>query len=112
MSIDEATAAEWDALNRAALLTPRYVAAGEPQRAAEPEKVDMVNKPSHYNRGGMECIDYIEQQLSPEAFKGYLEGNMIKYMHRHKYKNGMEDLSKSQWYLTRLYMTLSGERNT
>lgn len=109
MSIDEATAAEWDALNRAALMTPTYIT----EKAKDvKEKVDMVNKPSHYNRGGMECIDYIEQQLSPEAFKGYLEGNMIKYMHRHKYKNGMEDLSKSQWYLTRLYMTLSGERNT
>lgn len=106
MSIDNATAAEWDALNKAALMTPRYV------DAAAPKQDDVVNNPSHYNKGGMECIDYIKQQLSPEAFKGYLEGNMIKYMHRYKYKNGMEDLSKSQWYLTQLYMTLSGERNT
>lgn len=106
MSIDNATAAEWDALNRAALMTPRYV------NAAAPEQDDVVNNPSHYNKGGMECIDYIEQQLSPEAFKGYLEGNMIKYMHRHKYKNGLEDLKKAQWYLQRLTKATSMERNT
>jgi hypothetical protein len=106
MSIDNATAAEWDALNKAALMTPRYV------NAAAPKQDDVVNNPSHYNKGGMECINYIEQQLSPEAFKGYLEGNMIKYMHRHKYKNGLEDLKKAQWYLQRLTMATSQERNT
>lgn len=106
MSIDNATAAEWDALNRSALMTPRYV------NADVPKQDDVVNNPSHYNKGGMECIDYIEQQLSPEAFKGYLEGNMIKYMHRHKYKNGLEDLKKAQWYLQRLAKTTSMERNT
>lgn len=106
MSIDNATAAEWDALNRAALMTPRYV------NADAPKQDDVVNNPSHYNKGGMECIDYIEQQLSPEAFKGYLEGNMIKYMHRHKYKNGLEDLKKAQWYLQRLTKATSMERNT
>ena len=106
MSIDNATAAEWDALNRAALMTPRYV------NADTPKQDDVVNNPSHYNKGGMECIDYIEQQLSPEAFKGYLEGNMIKYMHRHKYKNGLEDLKKAQWYLQRLTKATSMERNT
>lgn len=106
MSIDNATAAEWDTLNRAALMTPRYV------NAAAPTQDDVVNNPSHYNKGGMECIDYIEQQLSPEAFKGYLEGNMIKYMHRHKYKNGLEDLKKAQWYLQRLAKATSMERNT
>ncbi len=106
MSIDNATAAEWDALNRAALMTPRYV------NADAPKQDDVVNNPSHYNKGGVECIDYIEQQLSPEAFKGYLEGNMIKYMHRHKYKNGLEDLKKAQWYLERLTKTTSMERNT
>lgn len=105
MTIDNATAAEWDALNRAALMTPSYVNAAAP-------KADVVNQPPHYNRGGVECIDYIEQQLSPEAFKGYLEGNMIKYMHRYKYKNGLEDLKKAQWYLERLTMTTSKERNT
>lgn len=108
MSIDHATPEEWDALNRAALMTPSYVNAAAPKA----EKEDVVNKPTHYNKGGLECIDYIKQQLSPEAYKGYLEGNMLKYMHRHKYKNGLEDLKKAQWYLQRLTMATSQERNT
>ena len=48
---------------------------------------DPVNHPIHYNnaKGGIECIDYIKQQLGRE-FPAYLEGNAIKYLHRHKYK--------------------------
>ena len=111
MSIDNATEAEWDALNRAALMTPRYVTEAAKPYTPVKTKTDAIN-PSHYNKGGMECIDYIEQQLSPEAFKGYLEGNMIKYTHRYKYKNGLEDLKKAQWYLQRLAKATSMERNT
>jgi hypothetical protein len=59
---------------------------------------DVVNSPAHYNNGSVECIEYIKQQLSADEFKGYLLGNMIKYTHRHKYKNGLEDLKKAQWY--------------
>jgi len=32
----------------------------------------------------------------------YLEGNIIKYVSRYKYKNGLEDLKKAHWYLERL----------
>lgn len=64
---------------------------------------DVVNKPLHYNTGGsIECIDYIEDFLSYEEYRGYLRGNIGKYLHRFTYKNGLEDLKKSQWYLNRL----------
>jgi hypothetical protein len=34
---------------------------------------------------------------------GYAEGNIIKYVSRHKYKGKpLEDLRKAQWYLTKL----------
>jgi hypothetical protein len=46
----------------------------------------------------MECIDYIQQQLS-EHFSSYCQGNVIKYLHRWRYKNGVEDLKKAEWYL-------------
>ena len=63
---------------------------------------DAVNKPPHYNNGGIEAIDYIKQQLG-SAFVGYLEGNVLKYIHRHKYKgNAKQDLEKARWYLDRL----------
>jgi len=68
---------------------------------------DMVEKPPHYNQGGIECIDYIEQQLG-EGLIEYCEGNVIKYMHRYRYKNGSEDLKKAQWYLTKLIEEVEG----
>lgn len=68
-----------------------------------PENVrpDMVNKPEHYNQGGIECIDYIEQTLG-DGFGAYLQGNVVKYLHRWKYKGGVEDLKKAQWYLNKM----------
>lgn len=60
-----------------------------------------VDKPAHYNNGGIEAIEYIHQQLG-EGFTAYCEGNVMKYLHRWKYKNGVEDLKKAQWYLNRM----------
>ena len=60
--------------------------------------MESVNSPYHYSCQGIECIEYIEQQLTSEEFRGYLLGNVHKYLHRHKYKNEMEDLKKMQWY--------------
>ena len=37
---------------------------------------DVVNKPPHYNQGGMEAIDYIKQQLG-EGIVDYCEGNVL-----------------------------------
>jgi hypothetical protein len=59
---------------------------------------DFVDSPAHYNNGGIECIDYIRQQLGEEGYIAYCEGNMIKYQHRYKYKGGVEDLEKSCKY--------------
>ena len=66
------------------------------------EIVDNVNHPSHYNDGGLECIEAIEAQLTPEEYRGYLKGNVAKYVWREKHKGGIESLRKAQWYLTRL----------
>ena len=69
---------------------------------ANPNEWDQVNKPPHYNNGGIEAIDYISQQLG-DNIKAYLEGNVLKYIHRHKYKgNPKQDLEKARWYLERL----------
>ena len=62
---------------------------------------DMVNNPSHYNKTGIECIDAIES-MTDEGFEPYLQGNIMKYLWRYKYKNGVEDLKKAQWYLNKL----------
>ena len=62
---------------------------------------DMVNHPPHYNQRGIECIDAIEA-ATDLGFEYYLQGNIIKYMWRYKYKNGVEDLNKAKWYLDKL----------
>jgi hypothetical protein len=72
---------------------------------------DKVNNPSHYNSGGIECIEYLKDNLPHEAFVGYLEGNVKKYMHRWRYKNGVEDLRKAGWYLSYLVDTIDLEDN-
>lgn len=33
---------------------------------------------------------------------GYLEGNIVKYVSRHRQKNGLEDLQKARHYLDKL----------
>ena len=61
-----------------------------------------VNSPTHYAaQGDIECIDAIRAALG-SGFKEYLQGNILKYIWRHKYKNGVEDLKKASWYLDRL----------
>ena len=60
---------------------------------------DMVNSPSHYNFAGVECIDAIRAATGEEGFSYYLQGNIMKYLWRYKYKNGLEDLKKAEWYL-------------
>ena len=63
--------------------------------------VDMVNSPPHYNQAGVECIDAI-RAATDEGYQYYLQGNIIKYLWRYRYKNGVQDLEKAQWYLQKL----------
>jgi len=65
-------------------------------------KEDLVNSPKHYNQGDIECIDAIRAMLNPEEFIGYLRGNSLKYRWRFRYKNGVQDLDKAEWYENRL----------
>jgi len=64
------------------------------------DNYDPVEKPAHYNQGGIEAIDYIKQQLGNEGYRAYCLGNVMKYLHRHTYKGKpKEDLAKAVWYL-------------
>jgi len=62
---------------------------------------DMVNSPPHYNQQGIECIEAIEAACG-DGFEYYLQGNIMKYLWRYRYKNGAEDLKKAHWYLEKL----------
>ena len=73
---------------------------------------DPVEKPQHYNSGGIEAITAIEASMAPEAYEGYLKGNVMKYMWRYEKKaRPVEDLKKARWYLDRLIMALLKEPN-
>lgn len=72
------------------------------------EEEDIINKPKHYTQTGIEAIDYLKMTMPNEAFKGFLEGNVKKYMHRFRFKNGIEDLKKANWYLNKLIKELEG----
>jgi hypothetical protein len=61
-----------------------------------------VNHPSHYVDGAIECIEAIEAELTTEEYRGYLKGNIAKYVWRERHKGGIESLKKAQWYLERL----------
>jgi hypothetical protein len=63
---------------------------------------DQVNHPSHYTDGEIECIEAIESQQTLEEFRGYLKGNIAKYLWRERLKGGVQSLKKAQWYLDRL----------
>lgn len=67
------------------------------------DKEDMVNSPSHYTQGSVECIDAIAQVIKDlEGMEAMCTGNAIKYLWRWKHKNGVEDIKKAQWYLQRM----------
>lgn len=58
-----------------------------------------VEHPEHYNAGTIECINYIKDKLSSDELRGFIKGNVIKYLTREAKKNKDEDLKKAQWYL-------------
>lgn len=56
---------------------------------------DRVTHPIHYTHGDLECWDVAK-------YFPYLEGNIIKYIWRHNYKNGAEDVKKAIMYCQKL----------
>ena len=74
------------------------------------ERRDNVNNPAHYNPAGIECLDAIAAATG-NGYEYYLQGNIIKYLWRYRYKNGTEDLKKAQFYLNRLIKEKEGTSN-
>ena len=51
---------------------------------------DVVNKPRHYNQGGIECIDALKAATVS--------------------KTGIEDVKKARWYIDRLIKELEEKK--
>ena len=67
----------------------------------------MVDNPPHYNKAGIECIEAI-RAATGDGYEYYLQGNIMKYLWRYRYKNGTEDLEKAQWYLSKIIEEVEG----
>lgn len=78
------------------------------------DQIDVVNKPTHYNTGTIECIDAMKAMADGSGVSehpAYLWQNAFKYLWRWPYKQKpIEDLQKCAWYLERLISELKSEQ--
>lgn len=52
---------------------------------------DNVNHPAHYETGRFECIEVMIETQGVQATMDFCVCNALKYIYRHRKKNGMED---------------------
>lgn len=71
---------------------------------------DVVNHPSHYTKGRIECIDAIDSATTGKSgIEAVCVANIIKYLFRYEEKNGLEDVKKAKWYLNKLISELESK---
>lgn len=74
------------------------------------QDVDVVNHPSHYTKGRIECIDAIDSAtVGKSGIEAVCVANVIKYLFRYEEKNGLEDVKKAKWYLNKLISELESK---
>ena len=71
-------------------------------------KKEMIDHPDHYNKGGIEVIDFIEAwELN------FSRGSAVKYICRGGIKDPereIEDLEKAEWYINREIIRLVNKK--
>ena len=73
--------------------------------------IDNVNHPSHYNQGGIECIEALKAAtVGKTGIEAVCVANVIKYCWRYEEKNGLEDVKKAQFYINRLIQELEEKK--
>ena len=75
------------------------------------QMTDNVNHPVHYNTGKYESIDVMVETQGAAAVKDFCICNAFKYIYRHRFKNGVEDIKKAIWYLNK-YVELEESNDT
>ena len=68
-----------------------------------------VHHPSHYNQGGIECIDAMVAAFGKEAVANFCVINAFQYCWRSEHKNGIEDIDKAIFYLNKFKELKSNE---
>lgn len=74
------------------------------------EESNSVVHPNHYNRTSVEVIDTIKGMSTTSEYRGFLIGNVVKYISRYSMKNGIEDIKKARYYLDLLEKDLEEEK--
>lgn len=59
-------------------------------------------RPDYYQHEGRDLFDHFSEMFTTQGFRGFMVGNVIKYVIRYHSKNGVEDLRKARTYLDRL----------
>jgi hypothetical protein len=62
---------------------------------------DNFETPEHYD-SEIQPWDFMESNMTEQAFEGFLKGNIIKYISRYEFKGGLQDLRKARHYLDKL----------
>lgn len=75
-----------------------------------PKNSDEINHPQRYAGGKYECIDVMTDVFGVDAVRNFCKLNAFKYIWREKQKNGVEDLKKASWYLSKLIELSEGEK--
>lgn len=57
---------------------------------------------THYKNMSIQPWDAMAAWMTPEEFRGFLRGNIIKYVARASAKGGIEDIRKARHYIEKL----------
>ena len=67
-------------------------------------------KSRYYDAGGLETLDIIKAKLTPDQYRGFLLGNIIKYSCRANHKGSFDrDIEKVKFYGAAIFDTLLPE---
>ena len=61
-------------------------------------KEDKIN-PKHYNDYDYQPLHFLRDVMSDSEFNWFLIGQVVKYVSRHRKKDGKQDLQKALFYL-------------
>lgn len=61
---------------------------------------DLIDNQKHYTNNGIQPIQIMKANMTKEKYRGFLEGNILKYPLRYEDKDGLKDLKKTLTYLT------------
>lgn len=68
-------------------------------------------RPGYYSKGGRDLFDHFVEMFPSQWIRGFMVGNVIKYVIRYPSKNGVEDLVKARTYIDRLIQFEEGKNN-